>query len=521
MEKRNNRATNRMVAERWGSLACSLLGGLAILLYLGDKATNNVLLTGAGILGLGAAMWNLITLRPRHRLLLASWALLFAVLTCCSSPAWRPSPRSWAQMFLVGITTGALFSVGAGVNRLIADIPDRLTATAVRVCAATLLAFLGWTCFCSVISPQAETAMRLLVKEQLVYGTWFFALPLAAMLWRKQAVSAGLAACYIVLGAVVAMLVVAGLYVGGLLPQHLSSLDGWIRINPVDSSDGWRLQFPFWHHNRAGFFGMCAAFIAPAFFVAKPNPQDWLAILSGVMGLIVALLSGTRGAVLACLIGWGGASLSLVSTRNRLSFVLGALTATILAGVLLASSPHRSHWEELFLFRPPLLAQTSTSTRLIIQSVALNLIAARPLTGWGYGYLTFENLARQFYPQLARQIEGMSHPHNHWFEIAVAGGVPAAILFFLFTLARLVALAEALRESALAGTERSWRFFLAIWLGLELAIQFYGLTNTCLRRNLGLWTYTLWAISLVLVYETPKRCSSGYITPSPRPESGR
>jgi len=308
----------------------------------------------------------------------------------------------------------------------------------------------------------------------------------------------------VVLGTVGAMLGVVGAYVMGVFPDSLAGQAGWIRVNPIDPAEGWRLQFPFAHHNRAGYFGMCAAFLIPVFLLGATRVSVKIALASGLAGGLVCLSSSTRGAVLGLVFGALSALCCFPSHKRRQALVI-SLIGIILASVVIISLhlTLRARWSELLTLntRPT----NTVSSRLVIQSVALEFISQRPFLGWGYGYLTFEQLSKKSFPEIAAAVEGMSHPHNQWIEQLFEGGVLGLFLFLGFTLFRLMALASCLRNERRSPTDYRWLLILSLWFGLEMAVQVYGLTNSALRRNLGLWSYVLWTGSLLLVMESHQR----------------
>lgn len=391
----------------------------------------------------------------------------------------------------------------------------------VGLCFASLLAYLLWQGLASLAGPFPEISLKLFSRELLAYVGGFC---LCFILWthaRNILRYALKGITFALVIAIVGMLLVAMLQATGMLPSACATQWGWIRIESTEFGRSWRLQFPFEHHNRAGFFGMLATFLIPALVLTSSLATPFWAILAALSSVLVTIATVTRGALL----GLGAGAIAVVcsaSASTRKSFLPVLAVLTIVSGMLVIVSPsQRAHWEDaVHWLREEKNTPTSLSSRMTIQAVALELIAQRPLTGWGYGYSTFETAARQIFPSLASRIEGMSHPHNHWLEQAFAGGLPAVFLFALFTFSRLSALALAVRHASTQPDKR-WMLCLALWFGLEIAIQVYGLTNTALRRNLGLACYLVWAGSLLLVLRTFTRDESSASTASPHLESGR
>ncbi|MCX7625450.1 MAG: O-antigen ligase family protein, partial [Candidatus Sumerlaeaceae bacterium] len=354
----------------------------------------------------------------------------------------------------------------------------------IRLSLGTLLAYFLWEAVGTVWSENPGIALKLFTRELCVYvGVFFFATwsacsqPSLARLFAKGAGAAVTVVC-------VLMLIVASLHVIGALPSSLLNEEGWIRIGPAPAE--WRLQFPFQHHNRAGFFGMCAAFLIPAFVLSYTQFSWRTATGSALVGVIISLLSLTRGAQLGVLVGGISTLAALTGVRTRITLIWATAVAFIFVAVVFLSPHQRGHWLESILVTPnrSVGTQTSLGNRLIIQSITLELISKKPLQGYGYGSPIFEKVTSAQYPGVAANIEGMSHPHNFWLEKVFAAGIPGALCFLAFTFSRLAALASVIRtlhRQQMLPT-LGLLALLALWFGLEIGIQAYGLTNTVLRR---------------------------------------
>jgi O-antigen ligase len=124
------------------------------------------------------------------------------------------------------------------------------------------------------------------------------------------------------------------------------------------------------------------------------------------------------------------------------------------------------------------------------------IIAAHPLLGIGYGHDTFETHTQGNYPRITKRLEGMSHAHNQWLAAAAESGIPAALILAAFTALRLGWLGVA--WNAARKRRDSLAAVLLVWLALEVAIQAYAMTNHVMRRNIGMFTHVIWALSCVL-----------------------
>lgn len=368
-----------------------------------------------------------------------------------------------------------------------------------RTSAILCVFYAAWLAFCSVISPEHEEASKLFQRELVCYVSLSFYLVTLACesptTLRRFALGAGV----LTVGAIAIMFITGLLYLSGLLPPSLVGMDKWIRLDGSQGNAPWHLQFPFAHHNRAGFFAMCAVFLLPlVVFHFSPKVSLPLTLLPSLIAIVVQVFTLTRGALLGTL----GGCLTLLAWSNatirRTAGYLGVSFFIVLALVVALSPVQKSHLVQLVDLVPDNnTPPTSTGARIIIQNVALTLAIQRPITGWGYGFSVFERVASQQFPELARSVEGMSHPHNHFIEQLVAGGIPAILLFAGFSFLRILGLGYSMKY---ASEHRNplLRWALAAWFALEIAIVVYGLTNTSLRRNLGLLTYTLWAGSFIL-----------------------
>lgn len=473
----------------------SVAGFTAVVLISTDRATERLLLGSGGLLVLTTAAIGLIQNNVfKNPPLLAGivCGAIFSILQGISLAG------TAGELGLVSFAGLAVAAVLIQASLTFQQIPFSLHRKYQRWIAATMVTLVAYflcEAAATLWSPHQVVALKTFIRELCVYvGGFFIAMRLAlSRSWLFRQVSSGAGAAVMFICCL--MLAVGGMYALRLLPPSLVGEESWIRVGI--SNGEWRLQFPFQHHNRAGFFGMCATFIIPSFWVAF-RPFSWrAAALLAFVGISVTVLSVTRGAQLGILAGGITvlAATKGLKTRPALLLAAGILMAFLVGLYLLPSQ--RSHWIEDLSGSSSLAGrQTSAGNRLVIQSVTLELIEKRHLEGYGYGSPVFEKVTQQVFPAIAANVEGMSHPHNFWLEKAFAAGMPGALCFFAFTFCRLATLASVISRVRSRGEVRLLGP-ISLWLGLEIAIQTYGLTNTVLRRGLGLWTYLLWAGSLI------------------------
>lgn len=147
-----------------------------------------------------------------------------------------------------------------------------------------------------------------------------------------------------------------------------------------------------------------------------------LAVGSAASVSRTGLLQGVVLTVLAAL--WGGPQ-----RRSRLALcgvaALAYLAASIVLPLLLdavtGAMPARTLWGRLGGGQP-------CSSRLVLWSNTLHLIAQKPLAGWGWGELDFAHFGT-LYPE-PRFCDILDNAHNLPLHVAVELGVPAALLAF-------------------------------------------------------------------------------------------
>ncbi len=300
----------------------------------------------------------------------------------------------------------------------------------------------------------------------------------------------------LVLSVVVMSVVVAAAVMGPATWGEWLRAREWIRAEAGDPAAPWRIQFPFAHHNRAAFFLMVTAFALCAAFAAG---WGWRAITAAVAGLamLCLLFTATRGALLGVVAGAAVVSGTVGFTRSTGRRWLVALLLFAPAAWFLLPEAHRRQIRqvvEVQSYQPG--PKTSIGARIALWRVTTVLIGERPVLGFGYGFETFERVMGEREPALLKEMQGLSHAHNMWLEVAVESGIPAAAVLAAFALLRCAGLGFAwfrIRKSGGAGNA------LAVWLALEVAILVYGMSNYPLRRSLGLIPWSVWSVSAICV----------------------
>ncbi|MCX7716857.1 MAG: O-antigen ligase family protein [Candidatus Sumerlaeaceae bacterium] len=297
--------------------------------------------------------------------------------------------------------------------------------------------------------------------------------------------------------AVIAMLVTVTVYATGDTAVRTGlEAQEWILSEPGDSGTTWRLLFPFQHHNRAGFFAMTAVFIVMAMALTiRSAARRGLAISLSAAAAVCLAFTLTRAAMAAAIAGLAVAAPMALAADRRLRWLL----LLFLGLPLIWFGLPEAHKTRILQVTNPAAwvpgRATTTGARMVLWDRTLSLVARHPVTGVGYGYERFEQVFNKTYPDLVRTLGGTSHAHNQWLQAAAESGVPAALMLLVFTLARFAILIAAIR--------RSWprASVLVVWLGLELAIQAYLMTNYTLRYSLGAYTYCIWAVGSAMALQ--------------------
>lgn len=286
----------------------------------------------------------------------------------------------------------------------------------------------------------------------------------------------------------------------------------FVRVEPLSPSAPWRLQFPFFHHNRAAFFSLCAVYIMicgiivsqrPA-FERKPSygphyagsPYLLGASLLGACGAVMAMLfTATRGAMIALSAGICVLVIGILAHRKFSKWLLLLFGAPLL-WISLPEAHRRQIVQAVAPGEYRATGENTIGARFILWSSTLRMIPDRPMLGVGYGYTSYEAAFARTYPQINKDLDGTSHAHNQWLETLAETGILGTLFLLGFTFSRFNLLGRA--WFAARRYSDPWAAIMLIWIAMEVSMQFYGLTNYSLRRNLGFFTYGLWAISIAM-----------------------
>lgn len=246
----------------------------------------------------------------------------------------------------------------------------------------------------------------------------------------------------------------------------------------------WRLQAPFGHHNRLGYFSAVCVLL---FLLAMPSAAKFQrSILAVGAGLAVLALVCTlgRAAMIALLAGSAVSAILLLGRR--------ALWGLLLLPVLWFAMPDSQRARAISLVNPDTYKRDWSTVALRFQhwEATLSLIADHPVAGTGYGWKAFQYHHERRAEELGLAV-GFNHAHNVWLQVAGESGIPGLLFFAAWTGLRWAMLWRLWR--ATPREDRGRRWLLALWIGVEAAIQFYSLTNLPLRRSLAVLTWFVWA----------------------------
>jgi O-antigen ligase len=151
--------------------------------------------------------------------------------------------------------------------------------------------------------------------------------------------------------------------------------------------------------------------------------------------LIVLYYTATRGAILG-LIG-GLIIFAFLNLRNREDRMVRKFSIAIIAGTVLLIGGFFAVRNASFVQKSPVLSRFATLSLSDLQSqgryyiwpMALKGIAERPILGWGqdnFGYVFQEH----YNPAMFNLEPWFDRAHNVFLDWAIAGGVPAFLLYF-------------------------------------------------------------------------------------------
>lgn len=489
----------------WGGRASAfLLGGLFLLylLFFPDKRTDELLTRVSWVLLAVAALTDREgPLRARLRLL----AILYPATLLAAAPALLAHDQAGAalrfffryQDWLLWLTvlwlaTPHLLQFARRHRTVPCLCLPSMTAALLLFDLLVMASALG--------TPDSKISMKQLGAGALPYSGLFLVmvrlLPAATRGRVARLRQGALAVTGLVLAAMLGVVVVHA--AGGPAAEWLREHQ-WIRVE-TDPSAPKRLQFPFEHHNRAGYFAACALlFSAAAAAIATAARRERLAALGlAALALLVLPFPMTRGAILAAAVGGAAAAAGAVIMRGRrFAKALWLLPAILPFVWFVLPEAHRRHFTSTFSARTVDPNEMNTVvSRFTLWRYTAEMIAERPMLGFGYGFENFEQRLKEKYPAQAAALDGSSHAHNLWLEIAAESGLPAAAAFLLFTLLRFNVLVQGWRTARRTGHPLA--LALLVWMGLEIAIQIYALTNHPLRRNIGYFTWAQWAVGTAL-----------------------
>lgn len=493
----------------WGRIAGWMLGVLFIAMFvclLFDRDAVKLLRALSWVTLLVAAITDRHARRRQHILpVVVSWGFVAA---CTAGAAWMWGDLAGAVnsfvRYQVGVIWFALLWVALPIfvhplwKRGPAPQPHDWTLRWAGWLGATLLGFCFYATLSAAASLFSKDSMELLGGELLPYAGMFIIIKRTAWCvksdwWRVTART--------VWGVtVIASFAMAVVMLMALISHNLSNqllAADFFRIDS-DAPDTRRLQFLFDHHNRAGFFAAAAVFLCLA---GALGGRAWrgLAITGAACAAFALPFTLTRGALVAA-----GLAMTVFiivgATRYRRGgwIVLAALLVLAPVGWITLPVSYKAHIAKII--NPANYNEHSGGSigaRLIMWDTAVELIKKRPGLGFGYGFENFEHTIRLEHPLRPEFFEGSSHAHNHWLETAAETGIPGALLLFALTAMRIGGLIIGWWRAR--QTRHPLAILLLLWICLELMIQFYGLTNYTLRRNLGFLTYWIWAGSVVLI----------------------
>lgn len=355
-------------------------------------------------------------------------------------------------------------------------------------------------------------AMELLSEEAYLYAGLFLLVPILArnasptVSKRARAAVFSLFALVVLsMGVVVCTALAGGPHGRDWMHQH-----GLILVETEDGAAPWRILFPFSHHNRTAYFCIIACFVALAEYRGRVVPRSAAAAVA-VLALLMLAFTATRGAALAALAGFVAMAIAALASgrRFRLRWVAVVAAVMVLAWLLLPDE-HQRQFLQMFSaksYQPG--PGTSIGARLAFWPHVVEMIRLHPWLGVGYGFESFDLYTRAHYPDVLQSMRGLSHAHNIWLETAAESGIAAALVLLAFTALRIGALFAAMRRMRLI--RHPLAVPILVWLGLEAAIQVFGLSNYPLRRNLGMMTYMVWGVSAAFIM------AAHHLATAPRP----
>lgn len=381
--------------------------------------------------------------RPAARRLVA-WSAAAAV----AGSAWLVDPFAEASFDApkrdVVLVAAALGALGLAWDT---SVPDwRRWSRGARVIAASLALLVAWLLVATIASPHADVAWPALRRSAL----FLLLIPIGASRvfdGRGGRVLFGVFALACVSNALISLLQFAGLE----LPFEVAQIGGRFKTGALLGNEGYVSL-------ACALLGAAGAAIAACASRRRERVLG-IAVLAVAIGAIAANRQATSAAALLF------AAAVVVAVRCRAQRIVAILFATLaLVAVSAVVPPLRAAtWE-----RVPLGVegyQRLTTYRLGAWVAALDMVAAKPWTGYGPGTFGAEQQVHRFDVEVATRARFV-HPlgatfvyaHEDYLQLAAEAGCPA----LLFALVGIAAMLRGLLRLARgpADTER------AVLLGL-------------------------------------------------------
>lgn len=469
-----------------------------------------------------AGMVALLALTVLDRQALAVAERLSFLLLVVAAVAFRPVTRTGVR---VAAATALALSAAAGVGLLMQEQPSLALRHAFRYVLPVLVVVVAvlasampcprarWHCGLPLLlalltlftasafaGRHPKEAMELLTQEAYLYAGLFLLVPILARNASTSASCLARRAAFALFALVVLAMgvVVCTALAGGPPLRDWMHQRGMILVETEDAAAPWRILFPFSHHNRTAYFCIIACFAAMAEYRGRVVPRA-ATVAVAVLALVMLAFTATRGAAIAAVAGFVAMAIAALATgrRFRLRWIAVVGAVMVLAWLLLPEEHQRQFLQILSARSYQPGPGTSIGARLAFWPHVVEMIRLHPWLGVGYGFESFDLYTRAHYPDVLESMRGLSHAHNIWLETAAETGIPAALVLLGFTTLRVSALFVAMRRMRLLRHPLAGPML--VWLGLEAAIQVFGLSNYPLRRNLGMMTYMVWGVSAAFV----------------------
>jgi len=282
----------------------------------------------------------------------------------------------------------------------------------------------------------------------------------------------------------VLILIVAAIAIQGTfgLVQFLFFEQGdWLGYDPTRHRPHGSLVQP----NVAGSFQATGILLSCFLISRKKQPLIYESILWSclIISPFILTLLQSRVGFLGSIVG-----LTLVSWymfaqhKKRAAIVLVVITCSFVSGYFaLQHSSTVKREAEVY---------SNAGERIDIYKVSLAMIAAKPLTGYGYGnferaYLDFHNQMKREDPALADPILRLSHPHNEVLFWVIEGGILPLLAFIILLIGFYRLLSKVHNwplKLALLGvitpivlhSQTGWPFYLSLshWIALILLMWY-------------------------------------------------